>query len=88
MDILRIASLFVGALGLVPRLLAADLTGVVFLDRNGNGRRDPGEPGVAGVAVSDQVRVVQTGPDGSFRIVASAGFGAVFVSVPDRRAHV
>ena len=82
MDILRIASLFVGALGLVPHLLAADLTGVVFLDRNGNGRRDPGEPGVAGVAVSDQVRVVQTGPDGSFRIVASAGFGAVFVSVP------
>jgi len=67
---------------LLGLLLAGDLSGVVFVDRNGNGHRDPGEPGVAGVVVSDQVQVVRTGPDGSFRIAGSAGFGSVFVSVP------
>ncbi len=32
-------------------------SGVVFDDRNGNGVRDPGEPGLAGVAVSNGVDV-------------------------------
>lgn len=59
-----------------------DPTGVVFLDRNQNGRRDPGEPGIAGVAVSDQVQVITTGRDGSFRIDSGAGFGIIYVSVP------
>src|SRR6185295_12718816 len=62
-------------------LLAQDVSGTVFLDRNGNGRRDPGEPGIAGVAVSDQDTVVVTAADGSFRLRA-AGNGLVFVSVP------
>ena len=61
--------------------MPADLTGVVFLDRNGNGRRDAGEPGIAGVAVSNQVDVAVTGSDGSFSI-GSSGFGSVFASVP------
>lgn len=62
--------------------VAADLSGTVFLDRNGNGTRDVGEPGIAGVAVSDQVDVVATDRDGAFRIAGSRGFGIVFVSVP------
>jgi predicted MPP superfamily phosphohydrolase len=61
----------------------ADLTGLVFVDRNANGIRDPGEPGLAGVAVSDQNAVVVTGPDGGFRIPQSRGGGLLFVSVPD-----
>ena len=56
--------------------------GIVYLDRNANGTRDAGEPGIAGVAVSDQVTVVVSGADGSFRLDPLGGFGLVFVSVP------
>jgi len=59
------------------------IAGVVYVDQNANGLRDPGEPGLGGVAVSDQAEVVKTSADGSFRIEASRGFGLVFVSVPD-----
>lgn len=57
--------------------------GVVFEDANTNGRRDAGEHGVAGVAVSDQVSVVMTEADGSYQLQAAAGAGVVFVSLPD-----
>lgn len=60
---------------------AADVTGVVFLDRDGSGARDPGEPGLAGIAVSNQDTVVVTGADGAFRIRGD-GHGVVFVTVP------
>jgi len=59
------------------------VAGVVFVDLNGNGLRDASEPGLGGVAVSDQADVVKTSADGSFRIEGSGGFGIVFVSVPD-----
>ena len=42
--------------------------GVVFEDVNGNGLCDPGEPGVAGVAVSIQEQVVLTGDDGRYTL--------------------
>ncbi len=80
------------ALLLLPLLAASaprrapvppDLTGTVFIDRNANGARDAGEPGLAGVAVSDQNEVAVTGTDGTFRIQHSTGSGVVFVSVPD-----
>jgi predicted phosphodiesterase len=64
-----------------------DVAGTVFLDRNGNGRRDTGEPGVAGVAVSDQDTVVVTAADGSYRIRA-AGTGILSVSVPNGHRSV
>jgi hypothetical protein len=57
-------------------------TGHVFLDTNGNGRRDAGETGVGGVVVSDQVNVVRTAGDGSFTL-GSGGLGVIFVSLPD-----
>ena len=60
-----------------------EVTGVVFLDRNGNGARDRGENGISNVVVSDQVQVVRTGADGSFRLLPGPGWGMVFVSVPD-----
>jgi len=60
-----------------------EVTGVVFLDRDGNSLRDRGEPGLAGVSVSDQDQVVRTDAEGRFRIARSLGFGVVYVSVPD-----
>lgn len=57
--------------------------GVVYLDRNANGRRDTGEPGVPGVAVSDQDSVVVTGADGAYRLTSALRTGIVFASVPD-----
>ena len=44
------------------------VSGVVFLDRNGNGQRDAGDTGVAGAVVSNQDAVVRTGADGSYRL--------------------
>jgi hypothetical protein len=73
-------------LALLPLVAAApprvELAGVVFEDRNGNGTRDSGEPGVGGVAVSNQDQVTRSGADGSFRL-PGPGYGVVFVSVPD-----
>jgi len=58
------------------------VTGVVFLDANGNGRRDAGETGVPDVPVSDQVGLVSTDADGRFEMDA-AGYGYVFIEQPD-----
>ncbi|HEX4936064.1 MAG TPA: metallophosphoesterase [Gemmatimonadaceae bacterium] len=58
------------------------VTGMVFDDANGNGRRDPSERGVAGVVVSDQDSVVVTGADGSYRLTSDFRTGVAFVSVP------
>lgn len=65
-----------------PPPFQPSLTGIVFVDRNANGSRDAGEPGLAGVAVSDQDQVVATAADGGFRIAHSLGSGVLFVSVP------
>jgi calcineurin-like phosphoesterase family protein len=59
------------------------VTGIVFNDANGNGRRDAGESGIPNVVVSDQRDVVVTDANGAFRISAADGKGVVFVSVPD-----
>ena len=65
-----------------PVAQAPAVDGVVYLDANGNGQRDAGEAGVAGVAVSNQRHVVVTGTDGAFQLT-SPGTGVVFMSVPD-----
>jgi hypothetical protein len=62
---------------------AAELHGTVFLDRNANGVRDPGEPGLADVVVSDQAHATRTDASGEFRLLGGAGYGIVFVSIPD-----
>lgn len=73
-----------GALVAQPaeRVAPVRVAGSVFVDRNGNGARDPGEPGLAGVAVSDQISVTRTDGDGRFAM-AAAGYGLVFVAQPD-----
>ena len=57
------------------------LTGVVFVDANGNGVRDASERGLGGVAVSNQLDVVVTDSLGRFALPPTAT-GIVFVSVP------
>jgi hypothetical protein len=59
------------------------ITGVVFVDSNGNGTPDSGEAGVAGVQVSDQATVVLTDKDGRYSIKPLAGRAFVMISVPD-----
>ncbi|MEP6493301.1 MAG: metallophosphoesterase [bacterium] len=66
----------------VVRAQQPAVTGVVFIDANGNGVRDSGEPGVPGVAVSNQDAVVVTDASGAFRL-PRGGYGVAFVSVPD-----
>lgn len=62
------------------------VSGTVYADANGNGRRDATEIGQAGVVVSDGATVAVTGADGSYRL-ASAAKPWVFVVTPgDRRA--
>jgi predicted MPP superfamily phosphohydrolase len=70
------------ALLIALSLPRAEITGVVFLDANGNGIRDSGEAGVANVAVSNQDVVTTTDVKGEFRL-PSAGSGVVFISTPD-----
>lgn len=47
--------------------------GSVFEDRNGNGRRDPGEPGLAGQRVSDGRRIVLTDAKGRYALPPREG---------------
>ena len=46
----------------------AGISGVLFRDDNGNGVRDPGEPGVAGIPVSVGGFATQTDSDGRFSV--------------------
>jgi calcineurin-like phosphoesterase family protein/SdrD B-like protein len=77
-----LAAVFALILAALPVSRRADVTGVVFNDANGNGVRDSGEAGIAGVAVSNQDTVVTTDASGAFRMTAR-GTGVVFVSTPD-----
>lgn len=64
---------------------SAVVTGSVFDDRNRNDTRDAGEPGVAGVAVSDGTAIVRTGPDGHYTLEISTERRAedmVFITQP------
>src|SRR3546814_19044721 len=47
--------------------------GTVFEDGNGNGVRDAGEAGIAGVAVSDVRQVVRTDAQGRYALPVPAG---------------
>lgn len=59
--------------------------GHVFEDRDGDGQRDPGEPGLAGVQVSDGRRIVRSDADGRWSLPLEPG-RTVFVVKPADRA--
>ena len=66
---IAVALLMFLAAGALSRAQApVPVGGTVFEDTNGNGRRDSGERGLAGVAVSNQREVVKTGSDGAYRL--------------------
>ena len=56
------------------------IEGMVYSDRNGNGKRDEGEPALAKVAVSDGFDVVFTDVSGTYRL-SNEGRNASFVFV-------
>jgi hypothetical protein len=85
-------SLLLGAL-LTPSMAVAEgagagtiagvpVNGLVYADHNGNGRRDPGEPGLPGIAVASGGSLARTGADGRYRLVARPG-DPVFLVKPD-----
>lgn len=77
-------NLWLSLLALIPAsaFAQAPVTGIVFADRNGNSQREPDEPGVEHVAVSNQVDVSVSDGTGTFTL-PGPGLGIVFVSVPD-----
>jgi Icc protein len=84
---LLVTLLLACALAVVAAQPDAAVTGLVFLDGNASGMREAGEPGLAGVAVSNQREVVRTDAAGRYALPGS-GTGVVFVSVPDRHRSV
>jgi len=60
-----------------------NVSGYVFEDLNHNGKRDNNEPGIKGVAVSDQVNIVITNEQGLYNIANGGGYGIIFISTPD-----
>ena len=64
-----------------PALPGQMLGGVVYDDRDGDGRRDRGEPGVAGVLISNGRALAETDAAGRYRIAVTPG-QTVFVIKP------
>jgi len=65
----------------IPREVVA--SGVVFMDRNANGKRDAGEPPLAGVVVSDGERVHVTKADGAYQFAFHVkDFRFIHISCP------
>ncbi len=52
--------------GNAPRVERGGVAGIVFLDENGNGRRDADEPGISGVRVVIEGRTVTTDDEGRY----------------------
>jgi hypothetical protein len=73
-----------------PPLQGQEVTarGVVYADLNQNGSRDAGEPGLAGILVSNQRDVVRTGVDGSFALPVEPGMVVYVHQPPDHRVPV
>jgi hypothetical protein len=70
---------------IVPAISGAqrgEVSGVAFIDANGNGVRDSGERGLANVVVSNQDAVVATDASGVYSLPRGAN-GVLFVSVPN-----
>lgn len=72
-----------GALVLSPARAGATqtATGIVFEDRSGTGVRQPGDPGIAGVLVSNGREVAKTDVQGRYALPIAEG-GHVFVIKP------
>ncbi|KIQ97376.1 hypothetical protein TI01_1093 [Lysobacter sp. A03] len=90
MALVLVAALACSSLLATPQAAAAtqgkaEFSGVVYADTNENGRRDPDEPGVSGVKLSNGRDIVLTDADGSYRIPVRPG-DTVFAVKPADRA--
>lgn len=65
-----------------PQPQALTASGLVFHDLNRDGLRQPSEPGIGGVAVSDGVQVTTTDAMGRYRLDIDANDARVFVIKP------
>ncbi|MCE5237223.1 metallophosphoesterase [bacterium] len=61
---------------------AGTISGHVFLDANGDGQYQAGEPPAAGVLVSDGIAIVAPGADGAYQLQSPDGPQVVFVVNP------
>ncbi len=64
-----------------PSLQRTGVTGIVFLDRNANGRRDPGEPAIPGVQVQVGTGLASSDVDGRYRVWDLMPFDPMPISV-------
>ncbi|MDA1259262.1 MAG: calcineurin-like phosphoesterase family protein [Planctomycetota bacterium] len=84
---MRISPILAGAAALIGVWTATHAPepefarGVVFEDRDADGARDVGEPGISGVRVSDGARITISDADGKWRLPA-AGEAVYFVIKP------
>lgn len=62
-------------------------TGVVFEDRNGNGQRDQGERGIAGIKVSNGRELAITDPQGRYTLPAAQGTTLFVIKPPTHAVH-
>jgi hypothetical protein len=67
--------------GAMPALERAGVSGAVFLDENGNGIRDAGEPGVPDVRVMVEGRTVTTDAEGRYSADNLVPFEATRISI-------
>jgi hypothetical protein len=58
------------------------ITGTVFHDANGNGKKDPKELGLANVTVSDQAITTITNEKGEFTLTSTTDFPYLFITQP------
>ncbi|MFN2316061.1 MAG: NEW3 domain-containing protein [Gemmatimonadales bacterium] len=62
----------------LPALAREETRGVVYHDVNGNGQRDPGEPGVAGAVVNRGGAIAVSGEHGTYSLPGTTGgYGAL-----------
>ncbi|MEP1096906.1 MAG: metallophosphoesterase [Cyclobacteriaceae bacterium] len=59
------------------------ITGSVFEDKNGNGKQDRNESGIANVIVSDQVTTTLTDQQGNYTLTSGDDFPYLFISQPE-----
>ncbi|HEY7818495.1 MAG TPA: metallophosphoesterase [Vicinamibacteria bacterium] len=64
------------------------VAGLVFEDRNQDGSRDPGEPGIQGVSVCTRSDCALTDAEGLYEVEVRPGYQVAWVSQPDGYAAV
>jgi len=74
---------FLAYLILAPLYVSAQYSGLVFRDINGNGRRDPGEQGLADVRVTNGEHVTVTSENGTFSLPESERDRFIYVTTPE-----